>query len=73
MIFTEKRWGDDGYLVVCGSMWPGFNEGAPMPEGYPNHWRSGRSDVSAAVGTAGGGQPNASDLGSVETQKGNTE
>ena len=26
-----------------------------------------------AVGTAGGGQPNASDLGSVETQKGNTD
>lgn len=26
-----------------------------------------------AAGTAGGGQPTASDLGSVETQKGNTE
>lgn len=29
--------------------------------------------VSLAVGTAGGGQPNGSDLGSVETQKGNTQ
>lgn len=29
--------------------------------------------ATTAVGTAGGGQPNASDLGSVETQKGNTE
>lgn len=30
-------------------------------------------DRTTAVGTAGGGQPNGSDLGSVETQKGNTE
>lgn len=32
-----------------------------------------RAYLLGAVGTAGGGQPNASDLGSVETQKGNTE
>lgn len=41
MIFTEKRW-DGGYLVVCGSLWPGADQGAPMPEGYPDRWRTGQ-------------------------------
>lgn len=47
MIFTYKRWGDDGLLIVCGSMWPGANDGAPMPEGYPHQWRSDQQPAGA--------------------------
>lgn len=38
MIFHRSNL-PDGSLIVCGSLWPGADHGAPPPPGYPDRWR----------------------------------